>query len=243
MGRLHRRIDERIKQLGLTYKGVSQEMSGYSAGYISNLLAYENDPTSSALMEIAGILKTTPNDLLGVSGRYNFIDSTDESDFVGEQAEALASAAHQRARERLLDLGARPSLREVVSWALNNDGQIAHEDAFARYVTLYKPPHEAAEMPVATHVGALSLARKTLGVTDADHLNRMMEQMPKDFTRKLSKSQITVNGEVPFITLERISVDVPKENVSVNFPYLRAYIKMRLSNGKPVILNYSEPID
>lgn len=241
MTEFHKRLEHRAKQLGLAMSHVSKRV-GRPAAYFSNMIANENDPSGSMLVRLAEALETTPNDILGISNRYRFIDGVDNESFVASQASALVEAAGQRARETLCEIGQRPGVKEIVGWALRNNGRLEDFDRIRDFSTLYAKPETDGTMPHSTHVGMKSLASQTLHASSSDQLNTLMKAMPKSFMAQIVKDQSNLESGRPIITVEKISVSVPKQGVDVDFEYLRAYVQLIDKHGKKLILNYSEPI-
>ena len=211
---------------------------GKPPAYLSNMIANENDPSGSTIVALAAALKSTPNDLLGIANRVSLTDDS----FIEEQAGALVHAATERAREMLCEIGTPPSMKEVVGWALRNNGRLEDFDHLREFSTLYAAPQTPIDTPTSTHVGQKSLARHTLNASSSDQLNELLKMMPTEYLAKLTDDQHKLDSSRPKITVERIRIDVPGKGVKVDFEYLRAYIKLVDSKGAKLILNYSEPI-
>jgi transcriptional regulator with XRE-family HTH domain len=241
MTEFHKRLERRAKLLGLSMSQVSKQV-GKPAAYFSNMLANENDPSGSMLVRIAEALETTPNDLLGIANRYQFLSEEDDKAFVEDQASALLTAVKQRAREKLCEIGRRPGVKEIVGWALRNNGRLEDFDKMLDFSTLYEKPRESDTLPTATHVGQKSLASQTLFASSSDHLNSLMRSMPKTLMSQLIFDQSKLENGRPIITVEKIKVSVPDQGVDVDFEYLRAYIQLTDTKGKKLVLNYSEPV-
>jgi transcriptional regulator with XRE-family HTH domain len=237
----HKRLERRAKSLGMSMSQISKQV-GKPAAYFSNMLANENDPSGSMLVRLAEALETTPNDLLGISNRYQFISEEEDETFVDDQASALVLAVKQRAREKLCEIGRRPGVKEIVGWALRNNGKLEDFDKMLDFSTLYEQPKESDILPIATHVGQKSLASQTLFASCSDHLNSLMRAMPKTLMSQLIFDQSKLETGRPIITVEKINVSLPDEGVDVDFEYLRAYIQLTDTTGKKLVLNYSEPI-
>jgi transcriptional regulator with XRE-family HTH domain len=237
----HKRLERRAKQLGLSMSRISKQV-GKPAAYFSNMIANENDPSGSMLIRLAEALETTPNDLLGISNRYQFIDNNEHDEFINGQATALIDAAQKRAREKLCDIGQRPGVKEIVGWSLRNSGRLEDFDRILEFSTLYAKPEGTDTVPHSTHVGKKSLACQTLFATSSDQLNNLMQSMPTSFMSQLIADQSKLESSRPIITVEKIKVNVPDQGVDVDFEYLRAYIQLTDKAGKKLILNYSEPV-
>jgi hypothetical protein len=237
----HDRLEGRIKELGLSFKCVSK-MIGKPDAYVSNMIGSRNDPSGSLIILLSGALETTPNDLLGISARFQLLNGQDADDFVSEQSETLLDAVHERARINLCKMGVQPNIKDVLAWSLQNNGVVDEASQIMPYSTLFVQPGPSDHLPLAYYLGPESLATKTLHLRSTEHLNRMIEKMPKSFVTELVGAQVKLCGHEPLITVERMEMVVPDHDVDVDFNYLRVYIRMQTKSGQPVIFNYSEPI-
>lgn len=241
MSDFHNRLERRAKQLGLPMSHVSR-LVGKPDGYFSNMIANQNDPSGSMLVRISEALDATPNDLLGISSRFSLLDNEGDESFVSDHAAALVIAAQARAKEKLCEIGMRPTVKQIIGWSLRNNGRLEDFTRVMEFATLYAKPESGQRIPTSTHVGQQSLATQTLQTSSSEHLNSLLRAMPDKFTAHLVADQSKLEHGRPIITVEKISVDVPDQGVSVDFEYLRAYVLLTDKDGKELILNYSEPI-
>lgn len=207
------------------------------------MLAAKSDPGSKVLIALASELDTTPNDLLGITGRFRVLDPDDHQHFVEEQAQALVDAARSRAREKLCAIGTYPPVKEVYKWATNCGNRIDTAEDVTRFFTTYSTPDNTTTHPNVEFVGANSLARNSLGTLSARELNGLIKKMPDEFVAGLIRDQQQLTANQPSISIEHIPVSIPEANVDVDFTYLRLYLRLQDRSGKSVILNYSEPLD
>ena len=240
---LHARIEERIERLGYRKRQIDK-LIGKKLGYTSNMLANRSEPSAMTLLALSNILQTTPNDLLGYAGRYTFTDkhTSEIEELIAEETSRIAGAIHQKALEKLCPAGRTPHIAEVIGWAISSGGILRQTDDINQFFTTYTEPTVGDTAPTAIQVGKSSLAAQTLLVQTPDQLNRILQEMPADYASSLTHQQITVGESQPAISLEKISLELPKLSVNVDFDYVRLYLKLRNEEGEKVVLNFSEPV-
>lgn len=242
MEHFHTRLETKIKKLRRTFKSIDEEI-GKKPGYTSNMIAGRNDPGGSVIATLAKALGTTPNDLMGITGRFQIYDHQDAKDFIDQQALALVNAAHLKAREHLCAIGGYPPVQEVYKWAMNCSNVVDTTEEITKYFTTYASPPDYHTTPKAKFVGPDSLAKNSLGTVSAGELNDLIKKMPDQFVQGLARDQFELEEGVPRLSCERIPVNIPDAGVDVDFKYLRLYMRLRDRDGTSIVLNYSEPLD
>lgn len=239
----HDRVASRIAELGLKKSEVDAKI-GRKGSYVSNMLASKAEPTSSTLVALAQALDTTPNDLLGISGRYNVarLDLEEVNQIIEHSARELKQKIAEKSIEKICPAGRSPSTVDVIGWAVASGGVLRSADDINEWFTTYRAPTCLKAPPTALQVGRSSLAAKTLLVDDADSLNKILRAMPKDYASQLTYQQVKVGVDEPSISVERISLDLPKLKVKVDFQYMRLYLRLKTEDGDDVVLNFSEPV-
>ena len=240
---LHDRINERILALGYKYRQVDV-LIGKAPGYISNMLTKRAEPSANTILSLAGALRTTPNDLLGYSGRYVFLEGNQDKiqELISEETARIAESIHNQVVEKYCPSGRTPHISEVIGWSLSTNGILRSSDDINKFFTTYSVPEHKTAAPQVVQLGGESLAAKTLNIQTPDQLNRIIRAMPESYTHDLTHQQITINGDQPYISLEKIKLNLPQLSINIDFEYVRLYLRLHTEAGKKVILNFSEPI-
>lgn len=94
--KFNERLAELIKQQGLTQKELAKQ-AGITEAAVSHYIKGDRVPRASVLLKIANVLKTTPDDLMGVKHVYT-------SDEIAYAQRLIARNVHQMTKDQKMDI-------------------------------------------------------------------------------------------------------------------------------------------
>lgn len=160
---------------------------------------------------------------------------------VAEAMRGIKAELEKTARG-ILYKGDAISLQSFLDWWVTNCGRLENFDRIAERVDVFEVPSKESNQIIPTKVGRESLATKHFRLEETQHLNQTLDGFSTPCNKQLVAAHLEAfsRGE-PVISHPEIDEKL-RDGTPFKRRYRRVLAPVKRSNGKMVLLNYSEDV-
>jgi hypothetical protein len=216
------------------YQGEIDRLSvqiGKSPSYLRGLLHNKSVPSIQVCMSLSSALDCSLEELVGTAPKRTI----NMKAISGE-----ISLEIERQLSRRLPIDRQPTGDDVMSWWLENGGQLKNHDFLEDRFDLFNIPDTSHRELIPYRLGKKSLASTQLGTTSIDVYHKTIRPLSEKYKGMILTAQTSSLESGPVTTIERLSAIHPLTGTHIYIDYTRTFAPVTLADGQKLVLNYSK---